>query len=401
MATQPGWRCEVNALTLTSDQKRALKGIDDWYGSRSSSELRIGGLAGTGKTTLIASLPNLLRLNPQQLAYCAPTGKAAKVLTGKLPGGFSATTIHKLIYRPTEHHCAACPADLGRRCHGSGKCGCGRVKFHFMPPDILPRLIVVDEASMVDDKVYSDLKRLGTRLLFVGDHGQLPPVQGSVGLMDEARLHYRLETVIRQLADSSVLDLALKVRRGEPLPYGEVGEGVVIANRSEVTVDWAADPSGLMLCYSNARRVSINRKVREALGYPAETPVVGDRMICLRNNREAGIVNGMTGVLRSVQRIGSTYQVRISLDGEDRTYEGRISASQLDSAKTDKFVPGVDLWTYAYCLTVHKAQGSEAESVVVIREQFHPRTTADEQRRWLYTAFTRAKKELFVVNWDA
>jgi exodeoxyribonuclease-5 len=378
-----------------SDQEIALKAIEAWYRDGFSPEFRMGGLAGTGKTTIIAQLPSLLRLNALRLRYVAPTGKAASVLSKKLPYPYVATTIHRLMYLPREHHCAECVASESENCHGQGDCGCG-VSFEYHQPEPTPSLVVVDEASMVTEAQHRDLESIGCRVLYVGDHGQLPPVMGNIGLMDEEHLDVRLERVFRQVADSPILRLAMMARNGEPIDVGEYGPGVQVVRGKNHDVE--ADVDTLLLCYTNKMRVQHNAMMRFALGLPPGKPVVGDKVLCLKNNNDVGIANGMLGILENIEPSGMYYyRVVIQILGEERRYRGRILAQQFQEDKT-MLVRGADLWTFGYCLTAHKAQGSEADDVIVFRESSMWRMSPDDQRRWLYTAITRAKKTLTIVT---
>lgn len=398
--------------TLSPDQELAMQAIKTWFQYPHDQDFRMGGLAGTGKTTITATVPERLALGPAGengggVYFCAPTGKAAKVLSKKLPHPHTATTVHRLLYRPNEVHCEECPhtKDENAKCHGqSKKCGC-TIQFQRIDPEEqpIPSLIVVDEASMVNEVMYQDLMDLGTKVLFVGDHGQLPPVEGNLNLMAEHDLNFKLEKIHRQAEGSSILEVAYKARHHQRLRnYGPYGDGSVhYAKRSTVSIDWGEDPLTQMICYSNAERTRINRMVRRAFGYPDETPIVGDRVICLRNNQEKGVVNGSVGTIIELIPQGDIYEVKIELAGEDHTYEGNILAEQFNE-KTTLWAPReVDLWTYAYCLTCHKAQGSEADDVIVIMESFHPNMSNDDRYRWLYTAFTRAKKTLTIIDWRA
>ena len=386
---------------FTDEQGRALEGVRRWHHRGSTGELRIGGLAGTGKTTVIAALPDVLGLDADDIRFCAPTGKAAKVLTSKLPDGHDATTVHRVLYRAIEEHCHECAKGndpFNGVCHGFGRCGCG-YRFQLSRPDPPPRLIVVDESSMVSAAMYDDLRSIGSPLLFVGDHGQLPPVETGADVMREDRLDFRLETVHRQEEGSSILQLAKDVREGRVLGAGYVGDGVTITRWEDWDGTVGSGPDELTLCYTNKRRAKINTLCRQSVGYPKDELVIGDRLLCLRNNFEADVVNGTAGTVVEVERVGSCFDVVVDVDGSDVPYRGRILASQLNSPTTMMETPRwVDLWAYGYCLTVHKAQGSEADEVLITMESFHPRMTADERRRWLYTAITRARRKLTVLQ---
>lgn len=387
------------SVVLSDDQRQAVEQVVEWFaGSR--QEIRLGGLAGTGKTTIASAIPKALGLTPGEVAYCAYTGKAAQVLSKKLreAGGVQdATTIHRLVYKPTEVHCPRCPCWVNPEatCHRSQKMDCGcRLVFRRvveLPPRL--RLIIVDEASMVDEDTYRDIVRFGRRVLWLGDHGQLPPVVGRFNLMETPDI--RLERIHRQAEDSAVLRLAMDVREQAFIPQGDCGPGVHVGG-TELDLD--GDPADwrdqLVLCWKNRTRSRMNAAVRAQLGYTADRPVVGDRVICLRNNYDAGIVNGALGTVLSIEGGPKVYRARIDVDGAREPYEGLVLVKQFGAEHTlnDR---GVDLWDYGYCLTVHKAQGSEAERVVVIDEYPH---WLKDYRRWLYTAVTRARSEVTVLD---
>lgn len=397
-------------VVLNPDQAQAIHDIAKWYREGFTHEFRLGGLAGTGKTTVVARLAEELHLDPfvqgdnQGIAFVAPTGKAAAVLSRKLPQGYGATTIHRLMYRPWEQHCATCLAtgDAVRdatetnECHGYGSCGCG-LSFRYDPPSPPPRLIVCDEASMVDDRTYRHLMEMRTSVLFVGDYGQLPPVQASTSLMEEDALDYRLNTVTRVAADSPILRLARAVRNGDKLEVGSHGAGVQVVQASKYQVE--ADENTLMLCYTNDERTKHNKAMRRALGFPVERPVKGDRVICLRNNYERGIANGTMGILTADPMPRHyAWLLSVALQDEDRVYTGVASAQPFGDGAKKGFDRYMDLWTYGYCLTVHKAQGSEADDVIVFREPRLRGMSPYNRKRWLYTAVTRAKSTLTIVN---
>src|SRR6185369_235022 len=181
------------SYVLSQDQAAALRQIGAWYRAKPSLNLTLGGYAGTGKTTLIAYLRQALAdfEADATVGFCAYTGKATRVLQEKLRErkamrqGDSVSTIHSLIYTTEE---------------GSG----GAPKW--IRKDALERsLIVVDEASMVDEQIWNDLLSFGVPILAVGDHGQLPPVGSAFNLM--ANPAVRLERIFRQEADSAIIEV--------------------------------------------------------------------------------------------------------------------------------------------------------------------------------------------------
>lgn len=392
-------------MELSEDQQRAMSAIQQWF-FRGDSEFRMGGLAGTGKTTIVTHLFDWLDVDPDDVHYCAPTGKAASVLQRKLNNEHIpsvATTIHGLMYKPAESHCRACDVSRAENevgCHGYGSCGC-RVSFVWNPPEVPPPLLIVDEASMVGKEMYEDLQALGTQVLFVGDHGQLPPVRGGVNLMDEKHLDFRLEKIHRQAAGdaggAAILRLSRAARDGVSTPVGEYAPGVEVVSGKQFSFD--PEDGALLLCYTNENRVRLNSLVRKGLGLPKGTPVVGDKVVCLRNNRDVGIANGMLGEIMEIAPVGlgNVLQAVIKMQDSDVVFRGRILAAPFNDPEAMP-IRGVDHFTYGYCLTVHKAQGSEAEKVIVFKEAKMAAMSPGMRKRWLYTAYTRAKKELTVVE---
>jgi len=392
------------------EQKAAIAEIEHWYEVGARPDFKLGGLAGTGKTTIAAALPTLLGLRDSQVAYCAYTGKAAHVLNQRL-GEARATTIHRLIYRPDETHCSRCPRRISPRrisdgalCHGAA-CGiCGVRYSRVLVLDRALRLIVVDEASMVSEHLYDDLASYGCPIVWIGDHGQLPPVHGVSRLIASPDL--RLETIHRQVADSPILKLAMRARRTGRIPCGSYGPRVLKREADgeiDLDLDMADWSELLILCGTNRTRVALNKAVRLERDYPEARPVPGDRLICLRNNYTSGVFNGMTGTLLDCELESSaTYRATIRLDGGEQ-YEGEIAQEQFNETSTLNGVPrDTDLWDYGYCLTVHKAQGSEAERVILIEERLPGpggrREALAQYKRWLYTGITRAKSELEIIG---
>lgn len=381
-----------------------VKAARDWYRRPTSADLKIGGLAGTGKTEVISQLHKYLRFNSKDVAYCAYTGKAAQVLTARLQFG-TAMTIHRLIYQPVEGHCEECPrrdwnedlripGEEEPRCHDSRCRGCST---SFVLRQTLPewmKLIIVDEASMVNEGIYHDLMQLGKPVIWVGDHGQLPPVEGkSIFKLPD----HVLQTVMRTGEGSQILKLAMRVRAGHPINL--IRNREVHVHSDDGTMDLGDEwPQQLILCFDNERRIAINRAVREMREFHPDRPEIGDRLVCLRNNYNTMVFNGEQGTLRDIDfnYAGGAALAIIEMDN-GRTYEEVISLEALNSHPADaKIIPKKhDIWDYSYCMTVHKAQGSEAKRCVLFERMFWQ---GERKRRWLYTGVTRAKKHLEVIK---
>lgn len=362
-------------IILSPDQEVALETMQRWLsGGDNRRELAMGGLAGTGKTTLLSML---LRSDCVDAVLC-PTGKAAHVLRRK---GIRAETIHSAIYKFIGED----RTDESRRPRPMFERGEPRLK--------AGDTVAVDESSMVNLAMANDLRAIGVRILWVGDHGQLEPVGQDPGIM--ARPDIRLETVHRQALESTITQLAHGVRVGESFPATWSDDQVVVGHLrglgNVVDVALEHDYDQIIVGYNKVRHI-INRITRQRAGY---THVVeeGDRVICLQNNRGYGLFNGMQFTVESVHRIDDVTAVVDISDG-DRVWE-RVElfvGSFADVAPSD--CPEHLLqFDYAYAITCHKSQGSEWPAVMVLNCD----CPHWDMNRWRYTAVTRAKERLMVA----
>lgn len=392
----------VADLELSPDQKKAEEALLAFWKARGRL-LTMGGYAGTGKTTTVAHAIRSFGAatgdkDRPSIGFCAFTGKAASVLRGKLitadalgPTDYCGT-IHALIYSPIINaRGLVCGFTLKPKC------------------DVLVDMFVVDEASMLDENLFRDLQSYGLPILAVGDHGQLPPVMGKFNLMQNPEI--RLEKIHRQAEDNPIIRVSRMAREEGRIPVGEFGPGVRKVAGHHVLFEMKDLHQSLVLCGRNRTRVFWNKKIRFQAGRSAKdlagatpAPISGDRVICLKNNRQAGIWNGMTGNVNSCEPVGKHwYLLNVTLDGQDYRYFGRVFKHQFNVEQTIRDFEGCepkdmgDLWDFGYCLTVHKAQGSESDDVVVIEERMGMQTD-DDWRRWLYTAVTRAKQNLLIVG---
>lgn len=392
-------------LRLSKDQKQAFDSILDWYLSKQKSPyITLGGYAGTGKTTLISKLRKELskkKYRPKKkeylkAAFISYTGKAARVLRIKLVESDSLIdkdfvgTIHSLIYSPiVDDH----EEIIGWEKKDRIDCD----------------LVIVDEASMVSEAIWHDLSSYEKPIIAVGDHGQLPPIEGRFNLMENPVL--RLEKIHRQAEKNPIIRLSILAREEGKIPSGDFTKGVrkILQTKSEEAEEvedllTSYKPDTMVLCGFNHTRVKLNNFIRQNLGFESPAPSSGDRVICLRNNHVKKVFNGMLGTIKTIRDENEDwYFCEIDFDNEETDYNGLISKKQFGQLTAMNFskdrvsIMAGDLFDFGYALTVHKAQGSQARKVILFEERF---SRMDDMmwRRWLYTGVTRAEEELYVIG---
>lgn len=385
---------------LSLDQNKTIETLLSFCESKNKKEdfITLGGYAGTGKTTLISELRKKLNnIDPKlKVGFCAFTGKAVQVLKNKLVQNGAIfkkddiSTIHSLIYRTIEDDRGAVLGWIKKE-----------------DDEIDYDLIIVDEASMVDQKIWDDLRYYGIPIIAVGDHGQLPPISGTFNLMDSPLL--KLENIHRQAKNNPIIQVSILAREQGKIPHQKWSKNVFKVPMSEgheyyEDLFTSYDADTLILCNFNNTRLRLNQAVRRHLGFEGETPQKNDRVICLRNNHTEQIYNGMQGYIKYIKSKNElAYDVEIDMDGSIRYYNGTISKDQFNTGTTLNNInrsyktQGLDLFDFGYALTVHKAQGSQAKRVILFEERTKHQSDEDF-RRWLYTAITRAEEKLIIFG---
>lgn len=362
--------------TLTPTQADAVDRIVGWAGHSNESVFRLFGYAGTGKTTIAREIAARF---DGETGFAAYTGKAASVLSSK---GCPASTIHSLLYKPVPIKDPL-----------TGK-STGEVDF---VPSAQRRarnldLLIIDECSMVGEKIGNDLLALGVPILVLGDPAQLPPV-GDGGFFTNGEPDVMLTEVHRQADGSGVLDLATKIRQGLKVE-GYYGDSAVLPMRDVQSIDWLSFEQ--IICGTNSRRVMWNKMVREKLGFRGPLPMRGERVICLRNNHGLRILNGEQFEVESVLQLDD-FRVRLGLKREVNAAEFSVDASisTFHGGKAPDLGDGEAIFDFAYAITCHKSQGSQWRSVLVIDES---RVFKEDAQRWLYTAVTRACDHVVILR---
>ena len=410
MTNNPDW---------SEQQLNAIAKVRNWTQYSSTPIFRLWGFAGTGKTTLLKHLTEVGRV-----AVCAYTGKAALVLRNK--GCANASTIHSLIYRAIDKPALRLElkilkdkqADDGelspeelKRVHEIEK-DLAQPSFVLNPspfsdPDFpaefdrrppRPDLIAIDEASMVDRRIAEDLLSFEIPLLVVADPAQLPPIEGAGYFTTNADPDVMLDEIHRQAAHSGIIRMATEVRQGRPI-RSSFGKDATITNK--MPRDWL--DGAQLLCGRNVTRRNYNHRARAALGLSGDLPVKGDKLCCWRNNHPEGLLNGSLWRVLEATKGSNPFNMTLHLRSEDDGISERLCL-----AHTRPFLEPdpYERWDwqqrlasnefdYGYALTVHKAQGSQWDRVILVDESWCFR---QHKQNWLYTGVTRAANQLTVIR---
>lgn len=392
-------------MELTNKQEQGLKIALKRYKNREKYTV-ISGYAGTGKSTLVRFIIDALDVDEDKVAYATYTGKAAEVLRKK--GNPNAMTLHRLLYDSIPRQ------------------GGGFIRIPKKQLDY--NIVVVDEVSMVPKTMVDMLLAHRVYILFLGDPGQLPQIdkKEAHNLLDCP--HVFLDEVMRQAAESEIIQLTMKIRNGEDIPFMHGKEVIVVPKAELVTghLTWA----DIIICATNKTRHNMNKQKRELLGYSGVLQT-GERIIVKRNYWEDcdedgnALVNGTVGTVANPYESFVRIPPYVKNDRRDLPLVGCIftpdGGKSFDTFEIDKDYllkeePCVD-WrvsyqlgklkpkigdilpkqaTYGYALTCHSAQGSEFDKVLVIEESFPFDKT--EHQRWLYTAVSRSAEKCVLVR---
>ena len=398
-------------LLLSEKQKEAVKAINE------NNVTIITGGPGTGKTTIIKSIIEIYKQKKYKIVLCAPTGRAAKRMTETT--GEEASTLHRLL-------------EIGKVDEESLL----KKESEYQGAPIDADIIIVDETSMVDMFVMSyllDCIYLGTKLVFVGDSDQLPSVgPGSVlkDLINSQKIvTIHLDKIFRQAAKSKIIVNAHRVNNGKKFiekndeEYEEDSKQdffFIKENNQEKILEEV-----LSLCNGRLKKFGdydffesiqvltptkkgllgtkeLNKALQNELNPHREGETeknsmgaifrIGDRVMQVKNNYDMywekrdgdsletgnGIFNGETGTITNIN--DKEKNIRVKFDDEKVCWYEYNELEQIE---------------HSYCITIHKAQGSEFDVVIMIIPQAAPMLLT---RNLLYTGLTRAKKMLIVIG---
>ncbi len=443
----------------TQGQQQFFKVVDEIVTSASDAPvLLLKGYAGTGKTTLVSTLVQVLPLFNFKFVLLAPTGRAAKVMSSYCKK--MAFTIHKRIYKQNQE--------------GEGGFNFVRVKNYAKNT-----VFIVDEASMISEESGLGSARLLTdlidfvftdstnRLILIGDSAQLPPVGQLLSpalnadvLRHDFRLNVRevvLTEVMRQEQESGILYNATILRQQLAQESPKIGFNVrysdifkMTGEKMEDGIRYAYDNYGIentmIICRSNKSANGYNQYIRHRIHYYESEIEAGEILMVVRNNYVhspddvAGgfIANGDFVEIMKIISFEELYgfrfanlQLRLLDYPVENSFEARVILDTLytespalsqeqnqalyqavsedyadlkpkekrEALKKDPFLNALQV-KFAYAITCHKAQGGQWPIVFVDQGYLTEEQVDKEYVRWLYTAVTRASQQLFLVNFN-
>lgn len=445
----------------TKSQLIAFKQIDQFVESTlDRPTMVLKGYAGTGKTSIIATLVQVLPLFNYKFVLLAPTGRAAKVISQYAKK--TAFTIHKKIYKTKSNADSTGPVFNQTKNYHSNT------------------IFIVDEASMIGsedgynnksllhDLIQHVFESQGNKLLLVGDTAQLPPVHQEESMALDRRFlaeSLNLDTfgselteITRQARNSGILLNATALRgtlkhKEKNIKFNTTDHKDIFrmsGERLEDGLRYAHDKFGLentlIICRSNKNAVMYNHYIRNTLFYKEDELDAGDLLMISRNNYNFAtdqvpsgfLANGDFIEILKIKRTeelhglrfadvevrlvdypdAPSFEAKIILDGL-HTYTPALTPeqnqnlyksvlvdycdlkkkAQKEAMKEDKYLNALQV-KYAYALTCHKSQGGQWDAVFVDQGYLGDSAIDDDFVRWTYTAITRAKNELFLVNFD-
>lgn len=389
----------MKPLQFAPDQSNAINAAVRWFHWDGRRPFLLYGPAGTGKSSIAGRIAALTA--PLDTVFVAMTGKAAAVLEEK---GLTASTIHSAIYAPRgegkklqtlralREQLMASPtpniADI-RKVDTQIKALSGG-GFSLRDKDRAfdgkkPKLIVVDEGSMVSERVARDLATFEIPTLVLGDPYQLPPVQAKPGYGSKPDV--MLTTIHRQAGP--LLDMATAARNGRPIPtYNRSTRAGRYSGRYDVDLLSRFDQ---VIVHKNSTRWDLINGIRAAQGREPGVPGPGDRIMVIRNDAEHQVVNGQQAIVVAAKPVDDDVWLIETECGhawvcDQRGFWDRDGQEAVKADRNSELVAA----TFSQAITCYAAQGSEWPDVAVIDESV--------SKEWLYTAVTRAKRECIVLT---
>lgn len=387
-------------MKLNEQQAQAIEALRKWWYNGNKQVFQISGAAGTGKTTLIRYLINEIKLEHDEVLFTAFVGKATLAMTRN---GLNAKTLHSAICyckdEPVLDENGNVVTEYNRRVTK-------RVFTRRRKIDPRIRLIVVDEGSMVPAKMADWLLKFKVPIIVLGDLNQLPPVIGDSFFLKEPDVV--LTQIMRQSSESPIPYFAQNVLQNGTKclsPGLQIGDKINVLSKADITPELLKDYD-VIICGTNKTRNNLNTYIRERIyGRTQDYPVIGDKLICRENDwtfsvDDVYLINGLIGYVTDIDLESiSDYTMKIDFKPEFMDNEFKnvtLDRIYMGLSPNDKrfYRSNYHKFEYGYAITCHLSQGSQYNRVLVFNESFG---TAEERRKWLYTAVTRAIDKVTIL----
>ena len=387
-------------MKLNEQQAQAIEALRKWWYNGNKQVFQISGAAGTGKTTLIRYLINEIKLEHDEVLFTAFVGKATLAMTRN---GLNAKTLHSAICyckdEPVLDENGNVVTEYNRRVTK-------RVFTRRRKIDPRIRLIVVDEGSMVPAKMADWLLKFKVPIIVLGDLNQLPPVIGDSFFLKEPDVV--LTQIMRQSSESPIPYFAQNVLQNGTKclsPGLQIGNKINVLSKADITPELLKDYD-VIICGTNKTRNNLNTYIRERIyGRTQDYPVIGDKLICRENDwtfsvDDVYLINGLIGYVTDID-LESISDYTMMIDFKPEFMDNEFKNVTLDRiymglSPNDKrlYRSNYHKFEYGYAITCHLSQGSQYNRVLVFNESFG---TAEERRKWLYTAVTRAIDKVTIL----
>jgi len=385
---------------LYSQQSNAVKKVVLWKKKQNKQVIELSGPAGSGKTFIVRYLINELRIPMKNVLFMAYIGKAAMALMRQ---GIKAQTIHSVIYDLVDIPILDENNNFIRK-NGRILTTLTFVKKTDLPDNI--ELLVVDEGSMIDEKIGTDILSFNLPVLVLGDLNQLPPIFGKPFFLNNPDII--LTEIIRQKKNDPIIHLSQQAIKHKLLKVGQYGDNCFVINKEDITDNMLVN-NDIVICGKNRTRDNINNYVREGINKINKPfPIIGDKIICRQNNwslsilENISLVNGLVGYVKDIHL--DTYNKRsVCIDFRpefltdeffrripiDHNYLFKSYEERKQSKRSY-----VNRFEFAHAITTHLSQGSQYNSVLVYDERMGSK---EYYFKWLYTAITRAISRLIIA----
>lgn len=412
---------------LAPQQQQAFHLLVDWF--RGPDQLfYLAGWAGTGKSS-IAKLVAAELVGLQATIFGAYTAKAALVMRGY--GCPLANTMHYWMYHPADddrEKIMQLQDDLKELKEGLKADGYSdaqiaehpavqvvegkifqeskkarRPRFMLNPSSEISKrdLGVLDEVSMVNDKMGCDWLSFGQKTLVMGDPFQLPPIGGE-GYFTRRKPNLMLTEIHRQAKDNPLIAVSATIRGGRMPEPGRYGTSQVL-RKDSLNPDYLRKlvmDSEQVIVGKNETRHKYNARIRALRGHKDKYPEVGERVICLRNDNDLGLINGgqyrvleMITVTEEIQRLDMViepWEGGDAIEVHCHTHHFLGKEKELDKFYWEK--REAQEFDFGYAITCHKAQGSQFKNPLIFNESW-----GADRFKWLYTAWTRAQETATLI----